>query len=191
MINYGLLAEALEYYQDQGYELIDVPWTVSKQSMNITAGESIDLEKSKYIDDYLVGSAEQSFLHMIRGGEISEGRFCAVTPCFRSNDPEDELHQKYFMKVELISITKEWWKWVPEMEMMLTSAKDFFSQFVDVEVVKTQDDRSDESYDIECHGIELGSYGIRHFENINWIYGTGLAEPRLSTVMNREFYGNN
>jgi hypothetical protein len=54
-----------------------------------------------------------------------------------------------------------------------------------VNVVKTYDSRSDESYDIECNGVELGSYGVRHFENIDWIYGTGLAEPRLSTVMNK------
>jgi len=28
--------------------------------------------------------------------------------------------------------------------------------------------------------IELGSYGIGSYENYKWVYGTGLAEPRLS-----------
>ena len=40
-----------------------------------------------------------------------------------------------------------------------------------------------ELYDIDYHGIELGSYGIRHCQFLNWIYGTGCAEPRLSKVM--------
>jgi hypothetical protein len=28
--------------------------------------------------------------------------------------------------------------------------------------------------------IEIGSYGMREYENFKWIYGTGMAEPRFS-----------
>lgn len=184
MIDYLLIADAIEYYQDNGYKLIDVPWTVPENVIRITAHQNINLENSKYLDKHLVGSAEQSFLHLIKTGQLKAGKFCAVTPCFR-NDDEDELHQKYFMKLELIHIVSEWWKWSNSLETMIHDAKDFFSLHVPAIVTKTGDDRSDESYDIESNGTELGSYGIRHHENMHWVYGTGLAEPRLSIVIGK------
>ena len=67
----------------------------------------------------------------------------------------------------------------------MADAQQFFSLHVPVDLVKTDDERSDESYDIESNGIELGSYGIRQHENITWVYGTGLAEPRLSIAIKR------
>jgi len=182
VINYALLVDALEYYQDQGYKLIDVPWTVPKDALKITTPSNFDFTNNMYLNKYLVGSAEQSFLYLIRTGQLKEGKYCAITPCFR-NDDEDEIHQKYFMKVELIHYTRKWWKWSSSMETMIYDARQFFEQFVSTTVVETVDNRDDESYDIETNGIELGSYGIRHHENIDWIYGTGLAEPRLSIAM--------
>ena len=181
MINYRLIAEALEYYQDQGYELIDVPWTVPKNVLKITTPEGVVFEDNKYLDKYLVGSAEQSFLQLVKSNQLPFGNYCAVTPCFR-NDEEDELHQKYFMKVELFSYVYKWWELNSTLEMMILDAKTFMSMFTfgSAKVVETENDRSKESYDIEYNGIELGSYGIRKHENINWVYGTGLAEPRFS-----------
>jgi seryl-tRNA synthetase len=184
VINYSLIADALEYYQDQGYKLIDVPWTVPANVMKITCNEGHKFEDNKYLDKYLVGSAEQSFLYLIKSGQLPYGKYCAVTPCFR-NDEEDELHQKYFMKVELIAYVKEWWKLPNRLGTMMADAQQFFSLHVPVDLVKTDDERSDESFDIEANRIELGSYGIRHHENISWVYGTGLAEPRLSIAMDK------
>jgi hypothetical protein len=31
--------------------------------------------------------------------------------------------------------------------------------------------------------FELGSYGIRNWNNLTWVYGTGLAESRTSNVI--------
>jgi len=31
---------------------------------------------------------------------------------------------------------------------------------------------------------ELGSYGIRSCEFLDWIYATGVAEPRFSSLIN-------
>ena len=50
-------------------------------------------------------------------------------------------------------------------------------------IVEIPNDEGTIQYDIDYHGIELGSYGIRHCQFLNWIYGTGCAEPRLSKVM--------
>lgn len=182
MIDYSLIADAIEYYQDQGYELIDVPWTVPEHVLKITCKENHMFENNKYLNNYLVGSAEQSFLDLIKRNKLRFGKYCAVTPCFR-NDEEDELHQKYFMKLELIHYANNWWTLNTNLEMMIHDAQTFFSLFTDVTVVKTSDERSQESYDIEHNGIELGSYGIRQHENIRWIYGTGIAEPRFSYAL--------
>lgn len=40
------------------------------------------------------------------------------------------------------------------------------------------------SYDLEINNIEVGSYGIRQYKNLFWVYGTGLAEPRFSQAIN-------
>ncbi len=182
MIDYSLIADAIEYYQDQGYELIDVPWTVPKQVLKITCKEDHMFEDNKYLDNYLVGSAEQSFLDLIKRAKLTYGKYCAVTPCFR-NDVDDKLHQKYFMKVELIHYLEKFWTLEIDLETMIYDAKTFFSIHLPVNVVETRDKRSYSSYDIEHNGIELGSYGIRMHENIRWIYGTGLAEPRFSYAL--------
>jgi hypothetical protein len=39
-----------------------------------------------------------------------------------------------------------------------------------------------DTYDIEINGIEVGSYGIRSVDDVQYIYGTGLALPRYSTA---------
>lgn len=41
-----------------------------------------------------------------------------------------------------------------------------------------------DGYDITYKGIELGSYGMRKCEFLEWVYGTGCAEPRLSYCQN-------
>ena len=47
-----------------------------------------------------------------------------------------------------------------------------------VDIVKTE-----EGYDLEVGGIEIGSYGIRKCDYLEWIYGTACAEPRMSVVI--------
>jgi hypothetical protein len=44
---------------------------------------------------------------------------------------------------------------------------------------------SNTQVDIEFAGIELGSYGIRSCDFLDWVYGTGVAEPRLSSIMGK------
>jgi hypothetical protein len=40
--------------------------------------------------------------------------------------------------------------------------------------------------DINYNDIELGSYGTRKHGHLNWSFGTGLAEPRTSRLINLE-----
>ena len=46
------------------------------------------------------------------------------------------------------------------------------------EIVET-----DEGWDINVGGIEVGSYGSRSIHDHLWVYGTGLAEPRFSQAL--------
>ena len=63
-----------------------------------------------------------------------------------------------------------------QLEENIQAAMSFFKTQVPdgnlLEVVPTQD-----GYDIEYKGVEIGSYGMRKTSFIEWIYGTGLAEP--------------
>src|SRR5690606_9218117 len=110
--------------------------------------------------------------------ELEDGKYCAITPCFRVEAVESEITRPYFMKVELIHITKE--SLNENLTKMINDARSFFNCYVNVRLEKTSESKT--SYDInhEKTGIELGSYGIREYNDIGtWIFGTGCAEPRL------------
>lgn len=202
MISYHAISNALFHYKKLGYEHIEVPWLVPEQVIQITAKEGTNYYPNAYRDGFLVGSAEQSFLYLIYKSKLKPGKYCAVTPCFR-DDKEDETHQKYFMKLELIhylGMASDETEYINELEIMVNDALSFFKTELPVYWKKTQDDRSLISYDIEYQGIELGSYGIRqHNDSVfgvrklpgeMWIYGTGVAEPRFSSQIKRHYMEN-
>lgn len=57
--------------------------------------------------------------------------------------------------------------------------------FIKNELIIT-DNVSDKSLDdIVCDNIELGSYGIRSCPFLDWVYGTGCAEPRTSSLIKK------
>lgn len=183
VINYKYISDALEYYQSLGYKYVDAPWIVKDSITAITKPKDIN---GFYISDgknpsimTLVGSGEQSFIEMFLTNTLEPGKYVCCTPCFRDEHQYDELHLPYFIKVELINTidtTKH------QLLSMLNDSATFFEKFLDVVCVKTNI-----GYDIVENrmGIELGSYGIRKFGDLKWIYATGLAEPRLSQVLYR------
>lgn len=177
MINYKILHESIEYYEKHKFVRIEVPWTVSEYVSNITKPVDAIAFKLLHNEKCLVGSAEQSFLYLYLKEFLPSGQFQSVTPCFRS-DKFDNTHTKYFMKNELIKTDV-----VNEDELMkiVNIALEFFQQYLpESEIVQTKD-----GYDIEIHGNELGSYGIRECDFLTWIYGTACAEPRLSTLIKK------
>jgi hypothetical protein len=179
MINYTIIADSIEYYKAHGFKRIESPWTVTSAISAIT--KPIEAENFSIIEKnkVLVASGEQSFLYLYNKGFLPKGMFQTVTPCFR-NDVFDTLHTKYFIKNELIKtdVVNE-----SELTRMIKTAAIFFEKYlgIDVQIVKT----GIMSYDINYKDIELGSYGIRKCAFLTWIYGTGVAEPRLSMVLNK------
>ena len=185
MIDYKILDDSLNFYEYRGFKRVETPWLVTKSISDITKPSDIPdftvLEKGKV----LVASGEQSFLYQYNKGFLPKGQFQTITPCFRE-DSFDAYHSKYFIKNELIKTDH-----VNEdsLDYVISLAFDFFeSKLGDgVYITSTRSLPDMPSYDIMFDKIELGSYGIRSCEFLDWIYGTGVAEPRFSRVI--EKYG--
>ena len=185
-INYHLISQAITYYQERAFWYVDADWTVPQDIIDVTKPEWVVGVNSSI--GPLIGSGEQFFLSEIRDGRLEPGRYCCATPCFR-DDVEDEIHGEYFFKVELIDTTSH--EHGTMMWGLMHDAKNFMEKY-GIECEQKQIMDSDHlQYDLidKRFGIELGSYGLRHHKDIGtWIYGTGLAEPRFSIVMEK-YYG--
>jgi hypothetical protein len=137
----------------------------------------------------LVGSAEQGFIQLMLDGKIQPGSYCSAGPCFRDEPVVDELHRHCFFKLELIKIYDA--KEVPQLLDAWKMAYMVRDTHVDLywlskksqerlRVVKTE-----QGYDLELAGIEVGSYGLRDHAGHRWLYGTGLALPRAQIARSR------
>lgn len=185
-IHWDLLHRTAEHFQERQYGLfrfIDVPWLVSERAIRSTFQGNIH---EALPGQYAVGSAEQSFAQLLLDGVLDPTEnYVALSPCFRDEPVIDQLHKPHFMKVELIRPFKggdrEDWLLARDAAYWFNTLANEFTYRCShkIEIVKTA-----EGYDVTADGIEVGSYGIRHFEGFSWVYGTGLAEPRFSTIMN-------
>lgn len=73
---------------------------------------------------------------------------------------------------------------VLKLNEVIQNALEFFGgQVPRPELLKVVKDVGGSGLDIEYDGIELGSYGIRHCDFLDWIYATACAEPRLSRAI--------
>lgn len=175
LIDYVKIAQGVEHYEKLGFVSVPTPWVVGPEAYHITFPGGV--AKYETLGGFLVSSGEVGFLQKLLQGETFT-RAQTTTPCFRDED-HDELHWPYFLKTELFSSTTT----AAEVDFVTTCAYKFFSRFLDVEVVET-----DDGFDIEASGIELGSYGIRSHGDLAWVYGTGLAEPRFSYTIEQSLH---
>lgn len=173
-IDYFKIAEAIKFYESKGFEYIEVPWDTPKKYQEATyMGEDFYPIGD---DRYLVGSSEQSFVYLLDNGHLTNGKYITCSPCFRGGEIS-EIHQEYFMKAELFDNTD-----CSELRLkeIVDFACEFFAQYSPVFTQKT----GDLSYDIVTPlAIEVGSYGIREYKELSWIYGTAIAEPRFSKAI--------
>jgi hypothetical protein len=179
MINYSIIADSIEFYEKEGFKRVEAPWTVTQATLDITKPVGATSFTIQEKDKSLVASGEQSFLYLYTKGFLPLGQFQTVTPCFR-DDKFDALHTKYFIKNELIktdSVTES------DLYFVIDTAMEFFERWMGTGVVSEL--TGDYTYDILYKGIELGSYGIRKCDFLTWIYGTGVAEPRMTRTMKK------
>lgn len=175
-IRYDWIDRAIKFYQNRRYWYVpDAPWIVSDGPYHATKPEG-STDFSTFMGN-LVASGEQSFLEMMQKGILGEsGLYVCCTPCFRDEIVYNALYRPYFLKVELICTFPT--RPQTTIHSLLNDAMDFFTndlKLKDCEKVETND-----GYDIEYKGVEIGSYGVRQWGDFEWIYGTGLAEPRTS-----------
>ena len=180
MIDYKLLNDSLIHYESRGFQRIEAPWTISSKVDDITRPADRIPFQLKHNNKNLVASGEQSFLYLYLKNFLPKGRYQAITPCFRF-EAFDFLHTKYFMKNELIQtdvVNSH------ELDKIVDLAYNFYQPYFGkkLEIVTTEI-----GYNIEVEGKELGSYGIRKCEFLEWIYATGCAEPRTSSLI--KLYG--
>jgi hypothetical protein len=192
MINYDIIGQSVSHYSGLGYERIEAPWWVSTNVLNMTTPEWI--EKTYYLEankKCLVASGEQSYLYMMVKDRLPVGRkYQTVTPCFR-DESIDFLHKKCFIKNELIvncsGLTID--KAEDMYHRMREDAFLFFKRYLDAREEETYEDALMSTDIVSPQGVELGSYGIREHSGYTWVYGTGVAEPRLSRVLQLEAGG--
>jgi len=176
MIDYGFLNDANIFYENRGFQRIEVPWLVTEAVDSITRPVGVEPYVVPAKKKNLIASGEQGFLYLYLKEYLPKGSFQTTTPCFR-NDSFDFTHTKYFMKNELIKTDKTS-KY--ELERLVELCCNHFQHCFDKEltIIPTLD-----GYDINIDDYELGSYGIRECEFLKWIYGTGWAEPRMSKLI--------
>ena len=189
MIDYNKIGFAVDYYGGLGFKYIAVPWIVSEEAVTATAPVGVRMFNT--FAGELVASGEQSFIEIRKKLMASSGfpaLFQCVTPCFRDEPIQDALHRQYFMKNELIAVLhptheKEQIPWAA-IDFLIRTSLAFFKKFTKeydtVKVVNAPQDNSIVNKDILINGIEVGSYGYRHYSDFCWVYGTGIAEPRFS-----------
>jgi hypothetical protein len=173
-VDWQLLGKAVFHYECAGFKLIDVPWSVQSEVAAVTCPESFRMYP--FADQVLVGSAEQSFMQMQFLGQLPAGKYVACTPCFRNEPVVDDLHQKYFMKVELYSTEDD----QSGKAMAFALAAQNFVKAWGQSPTQTKIVPTEEGLDLNLGGIEIGSYSSRQYDGFRWTCGTGLAEPRFT-----------
>lgn len=187
-IDYRKIADAKEFYEKHGFKEIAVPWILSYEPYRAT--KPTDKKDFYTVGGYLNASGEQGFLELMLSGKKLSKNLC-ISACFRAEPVLDELHQIYFVKLELIDITAT----IKNLYAMIRLSKQFFDKYMTrakpTKVIQT--DTAGPAFDIVdgVNGIELGSYGIRKYKKFKWIYGTGIALPRLDVVINKTRRKNN
>ena len=174
----GRLQGALDYWQEAGYEFVNLPWLVSRPVIEYTRPPQAQGEDIYTPHGGFVASGEQSFIQLWLDGKLKgDTRYVGWTPCIRQEPVFDARHHFYFIKAELFvpCISQE-----PEevRHRIVRLAKRYFIYEAGTASVKQIDD---DQFDIEVAGIEVCSYGLRTLPTGEpYVYGTALAEPRLS-----------
>ncbi len=145
-VDWQLLGKAMFHYECAGFKPLTVPWSVPNDVAMVTCPDQDRMYA--FEDEVLVGSAEQAFMAMQFQGQLPPGGMW-LAPMFSERAVLDDLHQKYFMKVELYS-TEE--NQVGKALELAKAAQNFMKAWGQVqkpEIVKTE-----EGFDLVVAGVE-------------------------------------
>lgn len=168
------ISTASHFYEGKGYTYYPTAWAVEEEFHRVTFDGALSPLTT---DTYLVGSAEQSFVKDFISLPVDTFLY-AISPCFRLADAEKSpYHHAYFLKLELFYRGSSQLKNKGALTKVIFDADTFFTT---LGAICALHKLSEESYDLEIKGVEVGSYGIRTTKAGSFCYGTGLAEPRFS-----------
>jgi hypothetical protein len=187
-----LLHLALQWWQTQGLQYVDLPWMVPSRYA--------DAHRPSFCRDVptlhgsFVGSGEQSFLMLREQGLLAGGApgYIGWTPCLRDEAVLDETHQHGFMKAEWYvplarADVSSWRERLDEMlaaqEMMFRAVALYAEGPIGLRIDREETGAA--QHDLVVEGLEIGSYGLRHFEGQSYLYGTALALPRFTQALER------
>lgn len=175
-INWTKIGQAVDFYKRRGFIYIETPWIVDVDNLFLTCNDLSRIVTTDIPHTGLVGSAEQSFIQLVLENKLDGTNFVSAGPCFRYEQPFDKLHQLQFFKVELFVKCNSESEAIFATKEVLNSANKFMYQ--------ANAKETDEGFDLEINGIEVGRYGYRYADGVGWwTYGTGLAEPRYSQAL--------
>lgn len=179
LIDWSLLQRACVYYSSLGYQQKETPWLIPEIYGKTTKphiDRSFVQDKNMFKEQAheLVGSAEQGFIYLILNNLLPEGKYFSISPCFRV-DEYDKTHLPWFIKLELLIYSPG--NENKYLQSILKDSLDFFNMNSNNKCEKIF--ISDESYDINLNGLEVGSLGIREIESFKYVYATGIALPRF------------
>lgn len=141
-----------------------------------------------------IGSSEQSFLYVYEQLEKNKG-YLATTKCWRPEDEGKPYCSTEFLKTEFFS---------PEVSQnftpkyLATEVKKNYEKLglrgnYSIEDIHPPEDsglcRNVFQLDLMKDGVELGSFGIRSFEEKSWMYGTLFSHYRFDVLMREQEKG--
>lgn len=186
-----LLHVALQWWQSQSFLYVDLPWMVP--TAYASAHRPAFCRDVLTLHGSFVGSGEQSFLMLREEDRLPPGArgYIGWTPCLR-DEVLDETHQHGFMKAEwFVPLThREVPAWQAILDELLDDQVGMFKNVaryaggpLDLQV--SREKSGPEQWDLVMGGLEVGSYGLRHFNGQPYLYGTALALPRFTQALER------
>lgn len=187
-----LLNQALQALCRLDYVFVDLPWIVDKEHSDATRPSTSRDFETPY--GSLVASGEQSFLQLYFESRLTprgmRPGYVGWTPCFRDEPQLDVLHRPAFVKVEWFAprVPLNYGKTLQARiyeqigvfrDLATYCGMSYHDATENLELASTGED----AWDIQFGGVEIGSYGFRTFNGLNYLYGTGLALPRFTQAI--------
>lgn len=183
LIDYCLLARASEFYRQAGFKQIEVPWLVEPLIDDLTRPVDRRPFNVEILGKNLGASGESGLRETwtVDDAMESDVDYFTITPCFR-DDPEDKIHSREFVKLELGRMTFDRDQASRAAIMYFDIAKSF-CETIHPKLTFGFEGQGGGQFDLVYQGLELGSYGVRSTpQGAFWVYGTGLALPRFSLI---------
>ena len=190
------MSQVLEHWQRLGAVYVDLPWCAPEVFVEATRPATAR-RAPETPEGLVVASGEQSFFWLAHTGQLPDASLMiGWTPCFRDEPAHDTLHHHCFIKAELFAWVAPWtggdtWRAVypPQLKRLIVQAQSWFHDQIRQrnpnacapQIIQVEE----HMWDLVHNGVELGSYGCRLHPTLNrpYLYGTALAEPRLSTAL--------